>query len=121
MKRSSLYSILFAGIVFAAGLTGFSQNIASTGISGGRGGFQFSDSDIPQGARVLEIRVFAGDWVDAVQIIYTLPNGRIVESARHGGSGGRQNIFRLDSDEYVTGVSGRYGPDVPETFWMRSG
>ena len=55
------------------------------------------------------MRVRAGDRVDAVQVIYALSDGRTSAGPRHGGGGGRENTFTLDSDEYIIGISGRYG------------
>ena len=80
-----------------------------TQLYGGSGGNPFSDQDIPASARIGEIRIFSSDRVDSVQMIYVLPDGRTMEGERYGGSGGRQRVFRLDADEYVTGISGRYG------------
>ena len=50
--------------------------------------------------------------IEAIQAIYLLPDGRTIEGQRHGGSGGRESVFRLDSDEYIVGLSGRYGDTV---------
>jgi hypothetical protein len=80
-----------------------------TRIEGGRGGSPFADQDIPERARISEVRVRTGDLVDSIQLVYTLPDGRRVEGARHGGRGGRTQVFRLQADEYITGLSGRYG------------
>jgi hypothetical protein len=80
-----------------------------TQIFGGRGGSVFSDRDIPAGARISEIRISSANYIDGIQAVYTLRDGRILEGQRHGGTGGRGDVFRLDSDEYVMGISGRYG------------
>jgi hypothetical protein len=39
-------------------------------------------------------------------------DGRTMEGPRRGGTGGRGDVFRLDSDEYVTGIYGRFGDYV---------
>jgi len=80
-----------------------------TSLAGGRGGSPFADQDIPAGARIVEVRVGAGNWIDSIRAVYLLPNGGYSEGPRHGGGGGRTFSFRLDSDEYITGISGRYG------------
>jgi hypothetical protein len=86
--------------------------IEQTPIVGGRGGSGFADSEVPAGARIAEVHVRSGDLIDSVQIVYLLPDGRFQEGTRHGGSGGRDNIFRLDPDEFITGISGRYGSNI---------
>ena len=58
------------------------------------------------------MRVRAGDRVDAVQMIYILADGRLLDGQRHGGGGGNESIIRLDSDEYITGISGRCGDTI---------
>jgi len=83
-----------------------------TALAGGRGGSEFSADEIAAGARVIEVRVFAGDRIDAIQAVYSLSDGRIVEGARRGGRGGRGEKFRLDSDEYIVGLSGRCGDQI---------
>jgi hypothetical protein len=83
-----------------------------TSLAGGPGGAPFLDNDIPERARIIEVRVHAGDFVDSIQMIYALPDGRPAEAARHGGEGGRTVIFRLEPDEYIVALSGRCGTYV---------
>ena len=90
----------------------FGQEPTPTGIAGGSGGAPFTDSELRSEGRILEIQIFSGELVDAVQVLYELPDGRTVLGPRHGGSGGRSNVLRLDSDEYITGISGRYGDQI---------
>ena len=85
------------------------RGLQQTTMAGGGGGSQFSDSGIPEGARVSAIRVRFGDFIDSIQMIYTLRDGRTFEGAVHGGGSGRASVFRLDADEHLTGISGRYG------------
>jgi hypothetical protein len=99
---------LFA-LILSTVLLGFTQEPTMTDVFGGGGGASFIDNQYPSGARVLEVQVSSENWIDAVQVTYELPDGRTVAAARHGGSGGRPGVFRLDSDEYITGISGRYG------------
>jgi hypothetical protein len=86
--------------------------ISQTSLAGGRGGSEFADRDIPSGASIVEVNVWAGERIDAVQMVYMLPDGRSQEGARHGGTGGNAVTFRLDPDEYITGISGRSGEMV---------
>jgi Jacalin-like lectin domain len=87
-------------------LTG-QQYGSSTEIVGGEGGSAFADQLPQSGARVVEVQINAGNYVDSVQIVLALPDGQSFTAPRHGGSGGRRNTFRLDSGEYIVGISGR--------------
>jgi len=101
--------LLLAAMISVMSIPGFPQRPATTAIQGGKGGNPFAEMQIPQDARILQINVFSGDWVDAVQLIYILPDGRTLESPRYGGTRGDRHVFRVDSDEYIVGVSGRFG------------
>ena len=83
-----------------------------TTLAGGSGGTEFVDADVPAGGRIVEVRIHAGEYVDSIQMIYSMPDGRPLEAARHGGEGGRGVSFRLDQGEYIVGISGRYGEYV---------
>jgi catechol 2,3-dioxygenase-like lactoylglutathione lyase family enzyme len=109
--RRVLFCALIAAIWLVSGgsLPGLTQQPTSTEIAGGPGGTGFSDSQPEAGARILEVHIRSGDGVDSVQVLFALPDGRTVMSSRRGGSGGRLNAFRLDSGEYITGLSGRSG------------
>ncbi len=110
MNSSSFRTmVLLAAMISVMSMPGFAQRPAATAIQGGQGGTSFAGMEIPEDARILQINVFSGDWVDAVQIIYILQDGRTLESPRYGGSNGDRRVFRIDSDEYIVGVSGRYG------------
>jgi hypothetical protein len=113
MRRSSFNRFGFLiWLILGVELSVFGQEPGSTNMSGARGGIPFSDMQIPSGARISEIRVFSGDAVDSVQMAYELPDGSSSTGPRHGGGGGQMNVFRLDSDEYVVGISGRFGEYV---------
>ncbi len=88
------------------------QQVSSTQTAGGGGGRNFTDVLPSAEARIVEVRIRSGDALDAIQVIYTLPNGQTVAGSRHGGSGGRESVFRLDADEYIIGLSGRYGDTI---------
>ena len=96
-----------AGIFSMAGTT--SGQYTQTQVAGGGGGSPFTDQEVAAGARVAEVIVRADDTIDSIQAVYLLPDGRTVEGARHGGAGGRPSRFRLERDEYVTGLAGRFG------------
>jgi hypothetical protein len=108
----SKIAICFGVTLLCMAPMSFGQGPTPTDIAGGGGGSPFSDFAPPSGGRILEIQVFSGERVDAVQLLYELPDGRTALGQRHGGPGGSPNVFRLDSDEYITGISGRYGDQV---------
>ena len=110
MKKRLLISVL---ILILAGLCGsgwaVAQQAHATEIAGGPGGNAFSDPEPEQGARVIEVQVRSGEHVDSVQLVYALSDGRTVLGPQHGGAGGSLNVFHLDADEYLIGISGRSG------------
>jgi hypothetical protein len=91
---------------------GSAQQPGQTSLAGGSGGTAFLDGDVPAGAGIVEVRVQAGNFVDSIQMIYNLPDGRSLEAVRHGGEGGRAATFRLEQGEYIVGLSGRCGTYV---------
>lgn len=113
MPRLLRYAGLMLSLSFV-GLCalGFAQTPVATTVAGGSGGAAFSDTDVPSGARVVQVHIFSGKMIDAVQLQYALPNGQMVMGPRHGGPGGQERIFRIDSDEFITGISGRYGRQI---------
>jgi hypothetical protein len=96
-------------LVLSCVLPLFAQEGIQTEVYGGGGGSSFSETMLQSAGRIAEIHVFSGDWVDAIQIIYALPDGKTVSGRRFGGNNGKEGIFRLDADEYITSISGRYG------------
>jgi hypothetical protein len=115
MRMRDIRGTFQASVVFvlvASATTARAQEAASTELSGSGGGRAFADSAPPAGARVFEVRIATGERIDSVQIEYSLPRGRSLSGPRHGGSGGRLVVFRLDPDEFITGLSGRCGDTV---------
>ncbi len=104
--------IVAAAVVLSCGVVGSAQQYPTTDIAGGRGGERSSDPEPPAGARVIEVRIWAGNTIEAVQMVYVLRDGRTVEGPQHGGTGGRPTSFTLDPDEFIIGVSGRYGDRI---------
>lgn len=86
--------------------------VVTCGPSGGTGGSEFVDDAIPPSSRVIEVRIWAGDYIDALQIVLETSAGARHELPKHGGSGGRLQVFTLDAGEYITGISGRFGSYV---------
>ena len=90
--------------------------ITEMGPAGGPGGSPFVDcgATVVDGAlvRPVEVHVRAGDFIDAIEVIYS--GG--ARSTRHGGLGGDLHIFRLGPDEYITDVGGKYAQFVNSLF-----
>ena len=113
LRSTSLIALLplvcFLMSLHSVGQPLYAQASGTTQVFGGNGGNTFSDPVIQTGGRVTAVQIQYGDRIDSVQFTYSLPNGTTASSARHGGSGGRSATFQLDNDEYIVGLSGRYG------------
>jgi hypothetical protein len=92
------------------------RQVGQTTIVGGSGGVPFSDPEIPLGARISEIRVRSENAINAIQAVYILPDGRLLEGPVHGGQGGSSSVFHLDANEYIIGFSGRAGRYINSLF-----
>jgi hypothetical protein len=81
---------------------------------GGGGGFAFTDglANFPAGARVYQIKINHGTYIDRIQLVYQSPDGTLTDGPSHGGPGGSLTTITLDDDEYVTGINGKYGTYV---------
>ena len=82
--------------------------INSTQLVGGPGGGGFEDQP-PQGAKVVGVVIRSGELLDAIQVVYRLPNGRLQPGNHHGGNGGGATTFELMLGETIIGVSGMAG------------
>ncbi len=74
---------------------------------GGLGGKDFATFELPQGAHVTAVKLVTADYVNAIQFVYTLPDGTVAESPRYGGETGDLTTIELAADEIITGFSGR--------------
>lgn len=79
------------------------------GTTGGEGGLAFDNYQVPEGARLREIRLLCDQYVNALQLIYTDADGNIGELRPVGGLSGQLQVFTLEDGEYLTGISGRSG------------
>ena len=110
MRKSLIFvAVPLAFLILAAGPGSFGQTLSQTRVVGGTGGSPFVDSNVASGARVAEVRVYGGRYVDGLQFVYQLPDGSPLTGPRRGGDGGKLNTFKLEADEYITGFSGKYG------------
>lgn len=92
------------------------MKITTLGTSGGEGGYPFAEYAIPDGARIAAIRVLSGWYVDSMQLVYADAAGNETPMETVGGAGlhfaERENLFVLDADEYLVGISGTSGQYV---------
>lgn len=79
------------------------------GLAGGYGGKEFEDYSVPAGAKINEIHVFSDKYINALQIVCTDSKGKKVSLPRVGGLGGKEEVFSLDADENIVGISGKCG------------
>ena len=85
------------------------------GPSGGLGGNKFDDGQTG-GRRITEVRVYSGEFVDSIQIIYTNQVNQVIVGSKHGGPGGNLSVLKLSPNEYITTVGGKYGWYVDSLF-----
>jgi len=112
MRRAAWIGAVIVAVLLCTEMPGRSQQVGATPIFGGRGGSDFTDLQPAVGTRVIEVRIWSGDRIDSVQLVYAAPNAGESLGVRHGGSGGRMSPLRLQADEYITGISGRYGDNI---------
>jgi hypothetical protein len=77
---------------------------------GGTGGAPFSD-DLTEICRLTQVTVSHGLYVDAIQCVWELPDGRLLTGQRHGGKGGNPFTFELAKGEYLNRVELRSSGD----------
>lgn len=82
---------------------------AKLGLSGGDGGLPIEGYVIPPGARICEIEVTSGWYVDSIRVIYTDAEGVAHALPGFGGNGSYAHRFTLEPNEYLIGISGRSG------------
>jgi hypothetical protein len=76
---------------------------------GGEGGTEFADKALPEGARVVGVRIRHGQYIDGIELIYKTADGKEEGLGWHGGDGGEEETFRLEDGESITGITGRAG------------
>ena len=81
-------------------------------LGGGIGGVLFDGYQIPSDARLREIQVMSGWYIDSLRLLYSGPDGEIQGLALLGGKGGERHRFRLEVGEWLIGISGRCGTYV---------
>jgi hypothetical protein len=81
------------------------------GPSGGTGGVGFTD-EIKDRISVKEVNIWTGSVVNGINIVHSDSSGGYYATHRYGSSEGTKHTFTLQADEYITGISGRYGTFV---------
>ncbi len=87
------------------------ETFSFCGPSGGTGGGYFADNEA-EGLYVVEVRVWYGTVIDAVQFVYEDEKGMKIEGTKHGGNGGALSIFKLQPGETIAKISGKYSSFV---------
>lgn len=113
LRKSNLCKISLLGIFAVISVVTsmaisplFAENI---GPSGGGGGHPFDDGMPKQNAIISQVLVRSGTWIDGIQIMYGDKHCGGTETEYHGGTGGQPQYIDLRRDEYISGISGRYG------------
>lgn len=109
-RRSSLLLFL-AGMLLAFAFASplAAQMIVRVGPSGGPGGQPFADEPgSARNARVTQVRVWSGKAVDSVQMSWMTADGER-SGGRHGGTGGRMQVFDVDEGDAIVKMTGRSG------------
>ena len=100
------------GFAFGAQPAALPSTIARTAEHGGMGGNPFDDLNAAGNiiGKVVAVRVRHGDRIDSINASYDGQSG----STAHGGGGGTEDTFSLDSNEWITEVHGRSGDGVDQ-------
>jgi hypothetical protein len=81
------------------------------GVTAGKGGNEFSDKPLPEGARVIGVKIWHGALVDGVELLYKTAGGKHEALEHHGGNGGAETTFMLNDGEYIKGIEGTSNDD----------
>jgi len=92
---------------------------STCGSCGGVGGAPFTDGQTG-GRSIAEVRIRSGAFIDAIQIVYVDDaTGETITNPRHGGSGGKLDVFKLAPKEYITEVGGKHGWYI-DSLWIKT-
>ncbi|MBM4459956.1 MAG: jacalin-like lectin domain protein [Chloroflexi bacterium] len=84
------------------------STLIKCGPSGGISGSDFDDTLLAAGKRIVKVTIGHGTWVDAVQVSWSDGSS----SLKHSGDGGSTDTISFAADEYLTGITGKYGAKV---------
>ena len=90
--------------------------IKSGTVQGGDGGDSFDDFTSTRRV-VTEIRVWAGRYIDAIQIVYS-----DAPAPKRGGNGGNDHTFTVEADDQIVRIDGRGGRYIDQLqFFTKKG
>ena len=96
-----------------------SRNDNQTRLYGGSGGAFFSD-ELPDGARIIEVLIRHGEYVDGIQLCWEMADGSTVFGPYHGGQGGMEDSFILAPGEVIEVIHGASGDLVDSLTFQTS-
>lgn len=76
-------------------------------IYGADGKESFNEYEFATVGDIVQIKVWCGDLIDAIQVVYTYETG-----GHHGGNGGTLRVLQLSTDEKITTVRGTTTTDI---------
>jgi|JI8StandDraft_2_1071088.scaffolds.fasta_scaffold04738_2 hypothetical protein len=79
-----------------------------TDLAGGKGGEGFSDK-LVRGTRVKEVRVWAMNMIQAIEIVTESPEKFVTEGGPKGSALGSPKVFELAAGECILGIEGTWG------------
>jgi hypothetical protein len=96
-----------------------SANVRPTVTYGGDGGEPFSDQ-LPDGARICEVYIRHGEYVDGIRLSWMTADGSRVDGPYHGGQGGDPASFTLAPGELIEVIRGASGDLVDSLAFQTS-
>ncbi|OWZ07699.1 hypothetical protein PHMEG_00019873 [Phytophthora megakarya] len=94
-------------LVFVYGVLSADESVQLSESFGGPHGTEFSDqSSVAAGQTINSITVRAGERVDGVSLEVTAPTAATFS---HGGTGGKENVLKLEAKEYITSMEAHWG------------
>lgn len=70
---------------------------------GGNSGSPFAD-DLTEVCRLVQVTVYSGLYLEAIECVWERPNGEPLTGRRHGGKGGNPSTFRLEKGDYINRI-----------------
>ena len=85
------------------------MELSKIGPVGGGGGQTFGAYMIPHAMRLAAVHIFADTYIEGLGLAYWDEFGHQQTLSPVGIAGGSRHVLQLGTDEYLTGISGRYG------------